>query len=524
MSKQDTMTKYRAERILGLDQTYSVNDLNAAYREAVRINHPDSGGDTDKMIELNAAKEYLDGFFEADRKRRIEPSTSERDSADIGAQVRDEAKKAGHGAQEAAEAAEAARTIADIFNDAYATNGSEKDAPFYEGADYTKKPQAEWSDEEWIAFREFRPPVAYDTAEYAVERMKSWSQPHQGRIIEAGNINVADWRDTDWYYYWFSNSRNPREDGRVYTRSAPRAYSGPLAEKDHARRHKEFWKLQNTYAKMDGVRVQTFYGPVDSEKFENMGRNGNVGVPFAFALVEDYDLWYDMNIEAENEAKAFASKRDRRIDPGHVKGTWSGREWLKPEDAHFFDDLPTAPGPYGAGGTQRTGAVGNGSATAHEATRKAQDAGRLKMDVAGAEASWEARCAKARTAPYRNMGIQPGGADKRLGNGCDHYNRNAVPGMPGWYRALNAILNRTPWRTVAWIVFALVFAVKAFEGADGMDIGFTLLIGVMICGINQTGYFTNMVRGLLRGLLDGALKIWARATKTDIDWIAARAV
>lgn len=441
------------------------------------------------------------------------------------ADLNNEPEKAGCSFDDAKHADDAALAITNILNGAYAANKSDNDAPLYEGDDYTKKPQAEWSDEEWVAFREFRPPISYNTQDYAFESAKSWNRPNQGHVTEAGNINVSNWSDADWYYYWFTNAQNSRDDGQVYTRSATKAYSGPLAERDLAQGQSDYRNVQNTYHDPHAKFVKTFYGNVDCDKLENMGRNGNVGVPYAYALVVSYDDWYDINIEAENEARQFASKRDKKIDSGHVKGVWSGREWLRQEDKHLFGGIPNTPGPYGKSGANAIDASTDNQANSGEwnsSGQKADDAKRPKININNADIGWSVRCAKARTAPYRNMGIITNGTDARYGKGDAYYDRNVVPGMPGWYKGLNGVLNHIPWRALAWAALAIVIAMKAAMRADGMDIGFTLLIGAIICGINQTGYFTNMIRGLLRGLLDGALKIWAHATKTDIDWVAAR--
>lgn len=56
-----------AENILELKRPYTQDDLSKAYRAAVRVNHPDAGGDPNKMVKVNAAKEvvekYLNGSY-----------------------------------------------------------------------------------------------------------------------------------------------------------------------------------------------------------------------------------------------------------------------------------------------------------------------------------------------------------------------------------------------------------------------------------------------------------------------------
>lgn len=73
----DVMTKYKAEQVLGLAGTYDIKSLSRAYRKAVKENHPDMGGSEEKMIEVNAAKEYLDTYFDTDESATVTCSTHE---------------------------------------------------------------------------------------------------------------------------------------------------------------------------------------------------------------------------------------------------------------------------------------------------------------------------------------------------------------------------------------------------------------------------------------------------------------
>lgn len=126
-----TMTKYKAEQLLGLEGTYDYKAFSKAYRSAVKVNHPDMGGDADKMIEINAAKKYLECFFD-DKNATVTCSTSE----------------FGVDNKAADDAYRTAQDVADIFNDMYEDDGYEKDVPFYEGSDYAKKPQNEQTSSE----------------------------------------------------------------------------------------------------------------------------------------------------------------------------------------------------------------------------------------------------------------------------------------------------------------------------------------------------------------------------------------
>ena len=65
------MTKPRAEKLLNLSGSYTYKELNKAYRKEVLKNHPDAGGTEEAMINVNAAKKYLDSFFADDKNATI---------------------------------------------------------------------------------------------------------------------------------------------------------------------------------------------------------------------------------------------------------------------------------------------------------------------------------------------------------------------------------------------------------------------------------------------------------------------
>lgn len=67
----DTMTKYQAEHLLGLTGTYTHAQFNKAYRKQVKLNHPDLGGDPDKMVQINNAKSYIEGLFNKTKAKTI---------------------------------------------------------------------------------------------------------------------------------------------------------------------------------------------------------------------------------------------------------------------------------------------------------------------------------------------------------------------------------------------------------------------------------------------------------------------
>jgi hypothetical protein len=55
------MTHVEACFILGLSQTFSDRDLKRAYRRAAATNHPDRGGNVQRMVLVNEAYEVLSG-------------------------------------------------------------------------------------------------------------------------------------------------------------------------------------------------------------------------------------------------------------------------------------------------------------------------------------------------------------------------------------------------------------------------------------------------------------------------------
>ena len=63
------MTKYEAERVMGLEGSYMLSDLKKAYRKLVKTNHPDAGGSEEQMIALNKAYEKLEDLFGNDKSK-----------------------------------------------------------------------------------------------------------------------------------------------------------------------------------------------------------------------------------------------------------------------------------------------------------------------------------------------------------------------------------------------------------------------------------------------------------------------
>lgn len=59
MSSTGNMTLREAELVLHLNRPYTKDDMNHAYRNLIRICHPDVGGDNAGMVMVNQAKEVI---------------------------------------------------------------------------------------------------------------------------------------------------------------------------------------------------------------------------------------------------------------------------------------------------------------------------------------------------------------------------------------------------------------------------------------------------------------------------------
>lgn len=70
---EEHMARYDAERILGLSSDYTQEDLKTAYRAAVMKNHPDLGGNAERMVQINIAKSLIDSMFSEDSNRVMHP-------------------------------------------------------------------------------------------------------------------------------------------------------------------------------------------------------------------------------------------------------------------------------------------------------------------------------------------------------------------------------------------------------------------------------------------------------------------
>jgi curved DNA-binding protein CbpA len=77
---KEQMTPKEAEAILGLSSGYDANEVQKAYKYQARINHPDRGGDPEKMKLVNQAYAVLKGKSSAlDRQKDAEQRRQEYD-------------------------------------------------------------------------------------------------------------------------------------------------------------------------------------------------------------------------------------------------------------------------------------------------------------------------------------------------------------------------------------------------------------------------------------------------------------
>ena len=496
------MTKYQAEQILGLSGTYTFEELNKAYRTKVTECHPDVGGSQDEMINVNLAKNYLSTYFDGDKSAKVTCSTT--DTAGPNSTTTDEKRS---------KTAQVYSDLDDMIRDIMSDNGSENDAPFYEGGDYTKKPQSDWTKEDWDAFKNFQPPREWEhSSDYAIKKVLSWNT-YNAKTAEASNINVERWNKNDWFYYWLTNARNKRDDNIVYVRLESEAITGPESERARAKKLKNYTQAHNhfqNYAKNHSEHVRTPYGTVDASSFERFGWTWNVGMPFAYAATSSYEDWVQMNIEAQKEA-LFAPKNGPVIaeTPGYT--------------GVDMDDFNTDEDKLFIYGSEQFAKESKRQEIEYEKAHPGAVAPLTEEDKEKAAAAWQKTLNRAKTAEYRNMGLDGKYNERLIGQAKLYYNRNKIPNAPAWYNFFNAILNKFPWRTALWVVILIGTFSQVPSGDTFAAMGW-LVAGTIIGLVNISGYFTNMIRGPLRGILDGTLKIWAKATHTDIDWDAARDV
>lgn len=79
--KTPRLTRFEAESLLELTGSYSYKDFQKAYRAAVKVNHPDMGGDAATMVRVNQAKETIEYYFGDDKSQVLICATSQEESA-----------------------------------------------------------------------------------------------------------------------------------------------------------------------------------------------------------------------------------------------------------------------------------------------------------------------------------------------------------------------------------------------------------------------------------------------------------
>lgn len=434
------MTKYKAEHILGLSGAYTYKDLTQAYRAAVKESHPDMGGSAEKMIEVNAAKEYLEDFFE-NKDEIVSASTTEfNDTTDTAAPANE-------------------------WDEWYHETGMDMDAPMYNGDDYTEKPQSEWSAAEWSAFNTFRPTqAAISWSEWFDMKCSSYDRPTN--TGEAGNIDVSDWSHRDWCFYWFANARKPLTNGQVWTRRPADSFTGPYAERRRARKQDDYQARCRKYREAHGIDwVHTPYGNVKADTFERSGWVGNVGVPFAYARCENYDLWLQLNLEAQREAMALYGAIGTPVaaTPG-----WTGNYTEPAPQAS-----PAASTHYGRDMSE------------FDNIPNAREMSGFDTAVEKATGKW--------------------------------YRRDDIAGAPWWNNMLNAIVNHFPSRILFWAFAALWSANTMVAGPSGNDY-LVMLVLVGLSVINVAYPILSPIRTLLRTITDSSLNSWAKKNGKSVDW------
>lgn len=313
------------------------------------------------MVEVNWAKELLECYFRDDKDCVIECSKA--------GEAQDDDVKSSSSAYDGAAVdwQECPDFVCDIRE---IKERIAKDSPFTD-CEYTSKPQYEWTEEDWEAFKHFQPPKSFDEwvvirnyeyfnteprlrrgrirnidgkriaakGTYHFERnVFLWDVENPEYIINPNELFVDDWTNEDWFYYWFVNARNTRPDGSVYTRWRPKKNFGPDAQRYHARRSYGYCGKAKAYQEHGskltvGKAFGTPYGHAWTEdpnrSLEESCWEGNVGVPYAYARTNDYDSWLELNLTAQRRALGRSASN---VVPVAATYGYSGLEFLKEED------------------------------------------------------------------------------------------------------------------------------------------------------------------------------------------------
>lgn len=491
------MTKCKAEQLLGLKGEYGVKDLTKAYHEAVKANHPDLGGSQDKTSDINAAEEYLSGFFKSDKSLILKATpfdsatdSSPRASSSVSATIA-KGTATTNGAMPASSDLgnfnpdEAER----IYYSSFRNDRDANDAEFTD-SDYTERPQSEWNESDWEAFRAFRPTRSYRNARYFIEKMKTWDARYDSHgVVHEGNADVSCWDESDWYLYWFMNARNPRNDGWVYVSKAfdmDELY-GPYAERKAAKKKPGYTMACKRYHEKNGYGwVDTPYGRI---KDEPGTWRYNVGIPFAYAPAQ-YDVWLEANLEAQRAA-IKNSKKKKQVPIAETYG-WTGHE--------FWDASISGEDTFGwAAPTGAPVVDASMNVSASEAKAKAAKSSDFQINI---DETWS----ESRKASKSSLNF-----------GASKARRNDVDGGPSWYNPVNRIINSFPVRILFWAIAAIYIGSVFSSDPYGSQVP---IVGaaMALCVVNIFFPVLYPVKALARSLAEWGLRSWAVKNSKKIDW------
>lgn len=362
------MTRYEAESLLGLTGSYSYQDYQKAFKEAVKRNHPDMGGDAATMVKVNAAKDAILYYFGDDKSQVLTCAVSQ--EASTAEQV------AAESAYYNEESQEQVRQSRDAI---WAKMGFS-----FIDDDYTGKPQAEWSQADWDAFDSFRVPSRFRDAD--PESPDSFDRLYESVFIdkvrikqanttiwESDNLDTTLWNDEDWFYYVFANTvsnnrgswdattrlqyevmyrsnkfdpvsvdRCPkRDDGAVYViADNSRHLHGIYWEREQARLDPNYESKQKLYWTKHtepGCFIDTPFGYARMTTTSALDDwEDAINVPFAYSNAS-YDYWRERNLEAwrkaDEERKPRQRKRKPMIEP---VADWTGLEFIVDSDSELL--------------------------------------------------------------------------------------------------------------------------------------------------------------------------------------------
>lgn len=349
------MTRYEAEALLGLTGSYSYKDYQKAYRIVVKQNHPDMGGDAATMVKINQAKDTLEYYFGDDKSQVFTCATSQGASA-----AEQSAEESAYYEQESAE------QIKQTQENLWRRMGFS-----FVDEDYTSKPQAEWTQEDWDAFRSFKMPTSYKDDRSAFNHWIPRAPKDDDPKVwywEIDNLDTDKWTQEDWFFYLYANSLaraagfdsdtlfaftvlygnqayreySPASDGRVLVmRKRSCHLHGPYWEREQARLESNYVKKQKGYWTKHtepGCFIETPYGFAQMTTTSGLDDwEGAINVPFAYSDTDDYESWRSRNLEAWRKADKDRKPREQKKNPlVEPPADWTGKEFIRPTDY----DLP----------------------------------------------------------------------------------------------------------------------------------------------------------------------------------------